>query len=197
MKSVWILLTVLGAWLLTGCSGGKEEAIEVGGAGFESRLLSGGQFTTRIEPSQGRYNHLRIDAYEGRPLILTFFSTSCPECIKKIPHLNDMQQRYGEKIALVGVLVESVTDEAAKEFVDLHQIRYPVAVGGGAFKLAEAVGGVRAIPATHIYNQKGQYVFHMVGPVPQGMMETRINRLLPKEDAPDGIKTPNQEDLQI
>ncbi len=197
MKRSWILWVAIAAWLLGGCSGAKEEASEAQSAGFETRLLSGGSFQTVIEPSQGRYNHLKTDTYEGQPLILTFFSTSCPECIKKIPHLNDLQARYGDQVALIGVLVENISESATEEFVQRHDIRYPVAIGGGAFRLADAVGGVRMIPATHIYNQKGQYVFHMVGPVPQEMMETRINRLLPDEKTPEGIEAPDQEELEL
>lgn len=192
MTLQWIFPIILITALLGGCSGSKQESKEATAAGFEARLLSGGSFNTVIEPSEGRYNHLKIDTFAGKPLVLTFFSTSCPECVNKIPHLNDMADRYGESVALVGVLVESISDQAAQEFVDFHQIAYPVVIGGGAFRLADAVGGVRMIPATHIYNQKGQYVFHMVGPVPQSMMETRINRLLPKGQSTEGVGEPEE-----
>lgn len=180
MKPKWYFFLWLTAWLITGCSNPQqsEQTKEVAQAGFESKLLEGGSFRTIIEPSEGRYNHLRIEDFSGRPLVLSFFSTSCPECINKIPHLNDMANRYGEQLSMVGVLVESISDQAAQEFVDFHNIAYPVVVGGGAFRLADAVGGVRLIPATHIYNAQGEYVFHIVGPAPQSMLETRINPLL-------------------
>jgi thiol-disulfide isomerase/thioredoxin len=144
---------------------------------FELKTLNGDIINARIEPSDGRFNDLVIDN-DGKPTIYAFFTTVCPECAKEIPHLIDMKKRYGAKIDLIGVLVENKTADELADFVAFHQINYPVTLGAGAFRLADAVGGVRLIPAMHIYSGKGKYVSHFVGPTPQEMLETRINSLL-------------------
>ncbi|MDR2153149.1 MAG: TlpA family protein disulfide reductase [Helicobacteraceae bacterium] len=144
---------------------------------FELKTLNGEIIRARIEPSEGRFNNLVIDN-GGIPTVYAFFTTICPECAKEIPHLIDMKKRYGGKIDLIGVLVENKTSDELADFVAFHQINYTVALGAGAFRLADAVGGVRLIPAVHIYDGAGKYVSHFVGLTPQEMLEARINSLI-------------------
>ncbi|MGE4295147.1 MAG: TlpA family protein disulfide reductase [Campylobacterales bacterium] len=178
----WIAALML-AGLLAGCSGqsapGGEKA-----AGFELKELEGAVYEVEVKASEGRYNDLLLKGREGKPVLFSFFSTQCPECIVKIPHLIDLQNRYGEKINLIGVLVENKNKDEIADFAAFHGINYPVVLGAGAFKLADAVGGVRLIPALHLYDGGGKYAMHFVGPVPQAMIETRINQLLGETPAP-------------
>ncbi|GHV59468.1 hypothetical protein FACS1894103_2890 [Campylobacterota bacterium] len=159
---------------LAGC-GESKAPLQSQKSSFELRSLSGENFAVRIEPSEERYNYLMIDDFGGKPVLFSFFSTTCPECKKKFPHLIDMQNRYKDKIALVGVLLENKSVEEISDFVAFHQLNYPVVTGAGAFRLADAVGGVRLLPTMHIYDGSGRYVAHFVGAVPQEMLETRLN----------------------
>lgn len=173
VKWIWPLALL---WLLTGCSSGGTTS--GGSSAFELQELEGGSYDVRVNPSEGRYNDLVLKGSEGKPVLYSFFSTHCPECINKIPHLIDLQNRYGDKITLIGVLVEERNKEEIADFVAFYGMNYPVIVGAGSFRLADAVGGVRLIPAMHLYDGKGKYAMHFVGPVPQAMIETRINQLL-------------------
>ncbi|MDR2905934.1 MAG: TlpA family protein disulfide reductase [Helicobacteraceae bacterium] len=145
--------------------------------GFELRLLGGDVLKARVDPSEGRYNNLVLNAGE-KPALYVFFTTVCPECAKEIPHIIDMKNHYKDSVNIVGVLVENKNAKEVADFVEKNGINYPVAIGAGAFRLADAVGGVRLIPAIHIYDGKGKYVSHFVGPAPQEMLETRLNPLL-------------------
>jgi thiol-disulfide isomerase/thioredoxin len=164
------------AFFLLGC--GDERAQIVGAkAGFELKTLGGETLNARVEPSDGRYNDLILDVGK-KPVVYAFFTTICPECAKEIPHLVDLKNRYANKIELIGVLVENKTADEVSDFAAFHQINYPIVLGAGAFRLADAVGGVRLIPAIHIYSGDGKYVSHFVGPAPQEMFETRLNALI-------------------
>ncbi|GHV02526.1 hypothetical protein AGMMS49521_4410 [Campylobacterota bacterium] len=174
---VLTLCALLCASLFLGCDDQKAPLVSAKN-GFEIKLLSGESFDIRIEPSEARYNTLVLDQRGKKPVLFAFFTTICPECAKEIPHLIDLKERYGESVDLLGVLVENRSAEEVADFVAFHQINYPVIVGAGAFRLADAVGGVRLIPAIHIYDDSGAYVTHFVGPVPQEMLETRLNSLI-------------------
>ena len=145
---------------------------------FELKSLSGENIAVRIEPSEERYNYLMIDDFGGKPVLFSFFSTTCPECKKKFPHLIDLQNRYKDKIVLMGVLLENKSAEEVSDFAAFHQLNYPIIMGAGAFRLADAVGGVRLLPTMHIYDGAGRYVAHFVGATPQEMLETRLNAVL-------------------
>jgi thiol-disulfide isomerase/thioredoxin len=172
-KICFILAIAFG---LLGCN--EERApIASAKAGFELKTISGETIAARVEPSDGRFNDLVLGG-GGKPALYAFFTTTCPECAKEIPHLIDIKKRYGDKIAIVGALVENKSADEAADFVAFHQINYPVALGAGAFRLADAVGGVRLIPAVHIYDGKGRYISHFVGLAPQEMIEARLNAAL-------------------
>ncbi|MDR3347595.1 MAG: TlpA family protein disulfide reductase [Helicobacteraceae bacterium] len=160
-----------------GCSEQKAPLVN-NQSGFEIKTLSGETKKVSVKPSDGRFNDLIIDSGGDKPVIFSFFTTTCPECAKKFPHMIDMQNRYKDQIVLLGVLVENKTVEEIADFAQFHQLNYPIVLGAGAFRLADAVGGVRMIPATHIYEGNGKYTTHFVGAVPQEMLETRIDSIL-------------------
>ncbi|MDR2034315.1 MAG: TlpA family protein disulfide reductase [Helicobacteraceae bacterium] len=164
------------AFFALGCTENRA-SIASAKNGFELKLLNGELLNARIEPSEGRFNNVVLGGGD-KPVLYAFFTTVCPECAKEIPHLIDIKRRYGDQIELIGVLVENKTADEVSDFAAFHQINYSIALGAGAFRLADAVGGVRSIPAVHIYDKDGKYVSHFVGLAPQEMLETRINEAL-------------------
>ncbi|MDR3162937.1 MAG: TlpA family protein disulfide reductase [Helicobacteraceae bacterium] len=145
--------------------------------GFEIKTLEGETKFARVEASDGRYNNLILED-NSKPTLYVFFLTDCPECKKEFPHLIDMYNRYKGKVEIIGVLVESKSSEDAVDFVASYQINFPVVLGAGAYRLADAVGGVKYVPAIHIYDSAGRYVSHFVGAAPQEMLESRVNGVI-------------------
>lgn len=172
------LILALAVVFLAGCD--SKPASSGNKNGFEIAYLSGDKGEITALPSEAKYNDLLLSNSDNKPTIYSFFSTKCPECIKKIPHLIDMQNRLGDQINLIGVMVEDKPLDEIRDFIDHYSINYRVVVGRGSFLLADAVGGVRMIPALHIYDQQGKYVAHYIGAVSQEMIESRVNALLNK-----------------
>lgn len=170
---------VFAVLFLAGCS--DKPASNADKNSFEIVDLNDKKSEIAVRMSDGKFNDLIYGGGEGKPTIYSFFTTQCPECIKKIPHLIDLQNRMGDKVNLVGVMVEHKSLEEIKDFCDFYNINYKVVVGRGSFRLADAVGGVKWLPAVHIYDKDGKYVHHYIGAVPQEMLESRINTLVVKD----------------
>lgn len=49
-----------------------------------------------------------LAAYEGKVVLLNFWATWCPPCLEEIPHLNRLQETYGDD----GLVVLALSDEA-------------------------------------------------------------------------------------
>ena len=66
--------------------------------------------------------------WRGRVLVLNFWATWCPPCLKEIPAFIELQRRYGARgLQFVGIALDQV--EAVRPFIADHRLNYPVLVG--------------------------------------------------------------------
>lgn len=81
----------------------------------ENRLIKAESFSlTTIDDELITLNQMK-----GKVVVLNFWFTSCVECIREIPHLNDLKERYDEKdIEFVGVSLNDKTQ--IKSFLKKH-----------------------------------------------------------------------------
>jgi peroxiredoxin len=70
--------------------------------------------------------------YRGKVLVLEFTQTDCVHCATFAPILNQVQQKYGAKVAILAV-ANSPHDNADKveQYVAAHKIAYPVLFDSG------------------------------------------------------------------
>jgi thiol-disulfide isomerase/thioredoxin len=84
-------------------------------------------------------NEQRLRSYLGRPLIINFWATWCPPCLREIPLLIELRDRAGEAVGVVGVAVDRVGP--VRTFVADSGMNYPTLVGEqAAMDAAEAFG---------------------------------------------------------
>jgi thiol-disulfide isomerase/thioredoxin len=57
------------------------------------------------------------DFQEGRVYIIEFWATWCLPCLDSIPHLTELQKKYGEKIEILGISVWEPRENAVEPFV--------------------------------------------------------------------------------
>ena len=69
-------------------------------------------------------------------------------------------------------------DITIQKFEKLMQINYPIANSPENFLLSDALGGIKSLPTTVMYDKRGNYFTHYVGAVPQEMIEADIQRAL-------------------
>lgn len=55
----------------------------------------------KIEKQKGGY--FSSDSLVGKPTIINLWFTNCPPCIEEIPILNDLKQKYGDKINTIAI----------------------------------------------------------------------------------------------
>ena len=112
----------------------------------------------------------------GRVYVVEFWATWCPPCRDSIPHLTQLQAKYGDRVVFVGVSNEDVA--TVKPFVTGKgdQMAYTVAVDAEG-KVAEGymkAFGQRGIPAAFVGDAEGRGVW--LGH-PMCDLETQLDRV--------------------
>jgi thiol-disulfide isomerase/thioredoxin len=115
----------------------------------------------------------------GKILIIDFWATWCPPCRAEIPGYIKLQDAYAENgVIFVGISLDQGASAESKvlKFMEAQGINYPVVMGTN--EVAEAFGGIPAIPTTFVVNREGQVVDRKVGYKPTEYFETILDGLL-------------------
>lgn len=94
--------------------------------------------------------------YRGHVLILDFFATWCQPCRQSMPHLVEMNRKYGRQgLQILGLSVDEDGEQDLKSFTDEFRINYPLAAAGASTTIAF---GVRSVPIMYLVDKKGKVV---------------------------------------
>lgn len=111
---------------------------------------------------------IKLSDYNGKVMILDFWATWCPPCVREIPHFNELAREYAEKgLVVLGISVDKGGASVVKKFKENNPITYPVAMVDKnmyslyqSFLPAEMQGG---IPFTFVIDRAGNIREHFVG----------------------------------
>lgn len=113
--------------------------------------------TVTLKSADGKL--VSLDSFRGKPVLLDFWATWCPPCVKGLPQLAQIYQETKDK-GLVLLTVD--TDEDAKNAADL------LAKGGYPWQNFHDSGdvsdafGVNGIPRTLLIDANGKVVFDKI-----------------------------------
>jgi thiol-disulfide isomerase/thioredoxin len=105
-------------------------------------------------------------AFDGRPLLVTFFASWCPPCRQEMAELTSYIEYNGNKVSMIAVnwmegFVGRPNPQAVKRFMSFIPPSIPAVVGDDA--LGDRLGGIRAVPAVVIFDGQGQQIFRLGG----------------------------------
>jgi peroxiredoxin len=151
----------------TACNKGSTDAAPAKGLktapDFNLKNLAGGM--------------VKLSDYRGKVVILDFWATWCPPCIKEIPDFVELQKEYGDKgLIILGISLDQNPKQALPAFIKKYKVNYPILLTDG--KVDKAFGGVTGIPTTFVIDQKGEIYKQYVGFRPKQVFETDIKALL-------------------
>ena len=116
--------------------------------------------------------------YRGHVLIIDFFATWCQPCRQSIPHLVEMNRKYGKQgLQILGLSVDEDGERAVKTFTDEFRVNYPLALAGDSTSVDF---GIRSVPIMYLVDKKGIIVevYRGYSDEMARSMEQSIKRLL-------------------
>ena len=124
--------------------------------------------------------------FAGKPLIVDFWGTWCGPCREVVPHLVKLTDKYKDKVAIMGVNLESNRGETPylesranfEEFVkNVQPINYTCV--HGTYEFAQTIDGYEGkFPTMYFIDGNGKAVLKGDGYHPLEMLETTIEVLL-------------------
>ena len=131
---------------------------------------------------------LSLASAHGKVILLNFWATWCGPCRAEIHSLIELQNRYKERLQIIG-LADDDDPDAVKQVVDSEGINFPVAMVTDKIRID--YGGVSALPTAFIINTEGRIVQKHVGLFNPTLYETEVRALL---DLPIAAKVETFED---
>ncbi len=107
---------------------------------------------------------LALRALRGRPLVVNFWATWCPPCVKEMPELDRFAKEFaGRGWQVLGVAIDQA--EPVKAFLGHSPVSFPVVLAGTeglawVRKLGNAAGG---LPFSVQWSAEGQPVRRKLG----------------------------------
>jgi thiol-disulfide isomerase/thioredoxin len=111
--------------------------------------------------------------YRGKWVIVNFWATTCPPCIKEMPELSDFHDRHKDNDAVVlGVNFEDIRLSWMRAFLNSVDVTYPILPWGTS--PATPLGLVVALPTTFIVSPSGTSVARYTGQITAADIEAYI-----------------------
>jgi thiol-disulfide isomerase/thioredoxin len=108
----------------------------------------------------------------GKPLLLNFWATWCPPCVKEMPMLDAFYQAQRARgWQVVGLAVDSPTP--VREFLKRVPVSFPIGLAGmEGSELSRALGNPNgSLPFTVVLNAKGNVVVQKLGSIEASDLE--------------------------
>ncbi|MCI0655157.1 MAG: TlpA family protein disulfide reductase, partial [Methylococcaceae bacterium] len=124
---------------------------------------------------------LAMSDLRGKPVLVTFWATSCSICIREIPDLIRLYEEFApEGFRLMAVAMFYDPPNRVVETARHWRFPYPVILDLKA-ELAHAFGSVSQIPASFLIGPDGSIAMHILGRIDPRKLRPVIRELLSKD----------------
>ena len=115
---------------------------------------------------------------EGRPLLVTFWSTTCLVCLREMPELEALYHRFSRRgFELIAVAMPWDPPDAVVRLARARALPYPVALDvDGA--IARAFGDVPVTPTHVLIDPAGDVAFRRTGALDFSGLDERLQSML-------------------
>ena len=182
MLKISLLSTLLTFTLFfQACSSESEQntADTVSSKKYILTAINNTQYTV-IKESDG----FSIENTEGKIIIFDIFATWCPPCKAAASHLTSLQEKYRDKLVIIGITIEDdISNEKLYEFREMYDAHYTLVNSKENRRLVDdiadslEVGDRFPIPLMAMYLD-GKFITHYVGAVEEEFIESDIKRAL-------------------
>ena len=171
----WLLYVIIAASIQPG--GAPAQTSGAGGPRVEAishRALSVGEmgdfafaFPPRGAPLQkfeGPEGATDLAAFKGRAVLVNFWATWCAPCLEELPSLDALKAaRAGEDFDVVAIAADPRGAEVARDYLERLKVAHLDLYVDQNLRLASAIGGANVLPASILFDARGNEVGRLYG----------------------------------
>ncbi|MBD3670784.1 MAG: TlpA family protein disulfide reductase [Gammaproteobacteria bacterium] len=119
-----------------------------------------------------------LSELRGRPVLVNFWATTCPGCVKEMPHLAELYEELSPQgLEIIGIAMYYDPPNQVAALSEARQIPYTIAldIDGAA---AQAFGNVRLTPTSYLMSPEGRIVQQKIGELDMQHVERVIRNML-------------------
>ena len=129
----------------------------------ESPFFITGEKLYRIKTKDIYGNKIDTKQLKGKILVLNFWFTNCSPCLKEIPELNEIVNKYQNDTDVVFVAVALDDESVVKKFLSTVPFLYKM-ISNGSFITGGY--GIRSYPTNVVVDRESKIYFHASGFAP-------------------------------
>lgn len=99
--------------------------------------------------------------WKGKVVLVNFWATWCGPCRAEIPDLVDLQNKYRDRLIVIGISEDEGPVDAVRKFAEQYMVNYPIAMTTDA--IGERFPGITALPTTYFLDTDGKVAMKHVG----------------------------------
>ncbi|QOJ24175.1 MAG: TlpA family protein disulfide reductase [Gammaproteobacteria bacterium] len=113
----------------------------------------------------------KLADYKGRWVLVNFWATWCPPCLKEIPDLIALHEQRQDLI-VIGIAMDVDDPKVVMDFVQSMSIPYPIVLGNR--KIASQLDEVSLLPSTYFFDPQGNPAARQQGIISRESIEQFI-----------------------
>lgn len=114
----------------------------------------------------------------GKPVLVTFWGTSCVECIREMPILISLHEEFNSRgLNIIGVAMPFEPPHLVYQFQQMRKLPYQIALDVDG-SVSQGFGDVRLTPTTVLVSPQGKIVYRKTGPFDEQWLRQRIAGML-------------------
>ncbi len=187
MKKLYLLFIIPLTIFFIGCGGEDEAATVVQSNTDFKELKKQANKTYTLTTTDNKTIVLTVENdiltsqdLKDKVVLINFWATWCPPCIKEMPTFTKLQEKYKDDFLIIGVLYEKNKDlKEIEAFMDKYGMNFPVTISEEEnFRMAKNFDDVKRIPESFLYGKDGKFLEKYVGLVDEKSLETHIKNSL-------------------
>ncbi len=121
---------------------------------------------------------IEFRSLRGKPVLVTFWSTTCSSCIKEMPHLAELYKQLNKDgLEIIGIAMPYDPPNRVLELTEKIEVPYPIALDIEGLA-SEAFGNISVTPTSFLIDSLGNIIQQKTGEMDIEQLRVKIKILL-------------------